>query len=318
MLDFAIPSKGRLQEDALAFLNRIGAALPRAEKDRAYRLTAPGLPDTTVWLLSSDEIARRLHAGDLHAGLVGEDLLREYGDVDADIAPLCKLGFGHADLVAAVPAAWIDVQTPADLKDVFHDIRLTRNRAGVVATKYVRQTLAAFRAWGIEDFRIARSHGATEAAPANGGADIIVDIITTGETLRANRLRPLSGPPILKSEVNIAASVNVGWSEPALSALERILERQAAAAARAKFLRFSAPANPEPVAEMLRTAYGATLTHVVRSGEAAVYVQENQALDAAADLRRMTNGPVSIFAPNYVFNAQGEALARLRALIRTN
>jgi hypothetical protein len=69
---------------------------------------------------------------------------------------------------------------------------------------------------------------------------------------------------------------------------------------------------------MLRTAYGATLTHVVRSGEAAVYVQENQALDAAADLRRMTNGPVSIFAPNYVFNAQGEALARLRALIRTN
>lgn len=308
MLEFAIPSKGRLQTDSVAFLNAIGAKV-RGQHARSYRPEVEGLDGVSLWLLSSDEIARRLTTGALHAGLIGEDLLREYADVDLDVSLLRPLGFGYADLVVATPACWIDCQTADDLKEVFAAIRMRHHRPGLVATKYTRQTLAWFRAAGIEDFRIVRSAGATEAAPSSGAADVIVDITTTGETLRANHLRPLSTAPIVRSQVNIAASLRAPWSAAALGALETVLSRHAAVTDTRRLLQFAAGSAGKRIESHLVNSYKA---EVVSGG---AYVVERHALDAAADVRALLDTPVAVIRPQAVFAEVSADMAAFRARI---
>ena len=112
-----------------------------------------------------------------------------------------RLGFGHADVVVAVPEVWLDVDTMADLDDVAADFRQRHGRRLRIATKYWRLTQQFFSSQhGIQLYRIVESLGATEGAPASGSADIIVDITSTGSTLRANHLKILSDGVILRSE----------------------------------------------------------------------------------------------------------------------
>src|SRR5690606_20423732 len=122
-----------------------------------------------------------------------EDLIREtLEDADSRVDFAAALGFGHADVVVAVPDAWHDVTSMADLDDVAADFRQRHGRRLRVATKYWWLTQQFFSArHGIQVYRIVESLGATEGAPAAGSADIIVDITSTGSTLRANHLRIL-------------------------------------------------------------------------------------------------------------------------------
>ncbi|MBN9010313.1 MAG: ATP phosphoribosyltransferase, partial [Rhizobiales bacterium] len=112
----------------------------------------------------------------------------------------------HADCVVAVPEAWIDVEAMEDLDDVAAGFRPRHGRRLTVATKYVNITRRFFAGHGIADYRIVESLGATEGAPATGAADLIVDITTTGSTLRANGLKMLADGTILKSEAWLVAS----------------------------------------------------------------------------------------------------------------
>ena len=122
------------------------------------------------------------------------------------------LGFGSANVVVAVPQAWIDVRTMADLDDVTTGFRAQHNRRMRVATKYINLTRNFFAAHGIVDYRIVESAGATEGAPAAGTAEMIVDITTTGATLAANGLKVLDDGVILKSQANLVASREADWS----------------------------------------------------------------------------------------------------------
>ena len=117
-----------------------------------------------------------------------------------------KLGFGDANVVVAVPQAWIDVRTMADLDDVATAFRATHDRKMRVATKYVNLTRAFFAQHGIIDYRIVESLGATEGAPAAGTAELIVDITTTGATLAANGLKVLDDGIMLRSQANLIAA----------------------------------------------------------------------------------------------------------------
>ena len=151
--------------------------------------------------LAASEIARELAAGTVHLGVTGEDLVREtVADADARIALLARLGFGHADVVVAVPELWIDVWTMEDLDDVAAGFRARHGRRMRIATKYWNLTQGFFAAHGIALYRVVESLGATEGAPAAGTADLIVDITTTGATLAANHLKILEDGVILKSE----------------------------------------------------------------------------------------------------------------------
>ncbi|MNY02937.1 ATP phosphoribosyltransferase [compost metagenome] len=89
----------------------------------------------------------------------------------------------------------------ADLGDVASEFRARHGRRLAIATKYWRLTQQFFsRQHGIQLYRIVESLGATEGAPAAGQADIIVDITSTGSTLKANHLKILSDGIIVRSE----------------------------------------------------------------------------------------------------------------------
>ncbi len=207
-LTLAMPSKGRLREQALEVLAAAGLAVSLPGDDRKYRARVAGRDDIEIAFLSASEIAGELGLGNVDLGITGEDLLRESRadwDVRTEIA--ARLGFGHAEVVVAVPEVWLDVDTMADLDDVAADFRQRHGRRLRIATKYWRLTQQFFsQMHGIQVYRIVESLGATEGAPAAGSADVIVDITTTGSTLRANHLKVLADGVILRSQACLVRS----------------------------------------------------------------------------------------------------------------
>lgn len=225
-LVLAVPSKGRLQENAARFFGRAGLDLVQGRGARDYRGRVAGLDDVEVAYLPVSDIVAQLADGSVHMGVAGEDLLREQvRDADARVTLLAPLGFGNADVVVAVPQAWIDVRTTADLEDVAAIFHARRGRRMRVATKYINLTRAFLSARGVTDYRIVESLGATEGAPAAGTAEFIVDITTTGATLAANGLKVLDDGIMLRSEANLMASVKAAWSPEAVAAARMILGR---------------------------------------------------------------------------------------------
>lgn len=223
----AIPSKGRLEETSREKFAEAGLSIDRPGGARSYQGEMPGQPDVTVRFLSASEIARELIRGTIDAGVTGEDLIHETSPTGPDNVVFAKpLGFGHADVVVAVPDAWVDVTSMRDLSDVASDFRSRHQRWLKIATKFTNLTRKHLAAHGIAEYRIVESLGATEAAPASGAADIIVDITSTGSTLRANGLRVLeSDGVILRSEANLILSRRSGWSADKAAAMRGVLQK---------------------------------------------------------------------------------------------
>ncbi|HSM19134.1 MAG TPA: ATP phosphoribosyltransferase, partial [Hyphomicrobiales bacterium] len=228
-LIIGVPSKGRLQENANAFFTGAGLSVRQLGGGRSYAGTVPGVAGVEIAYLSAAEIARDLAAGRIHLGVTGEDLLREtLAEGPETVELLAPLGFGHANVVVAVPQSWIDVATMADLDDVAAAFYAGRRQRMRVATKYVNLTRAFFARHGIADYRIVESLGATEGAPGAGSAELIVDITTTGATLAANALKVLDDGVILRSEANLVAALSADWPKPVRAVLAEVLGRVAA------------------------------------------------------------------------------------------
>jgi ATP phosphoribosyltransferase len=225
-LTIAVPSKGRLQENAEAFFARAGLALVKSRGARDYRGTVAGLDEIEIAYLSAAEITDQLAQGSVHLGVTGEDLVREQiPRADDKVVLLEGLGFGFANVVVAVPQAWIDVRGMADLDDVATAFRLKHDRRMRVATKYINLTRGFFARHGVIDYRIVESSGATEAAPAAGTAELIVDITTTGATLAANGLKVVDDGIILRSQANLVAARGADWSDGARECARLVLDR---------------------------------------------------------------------------------------------
>lgn len=250
-LTVAIPSKGRLKEKAEAWLKASGFSLKQVGGGRGYTAIMDGLPEADVMLLSAREIAEGLISGALHIGVTGEDLLHDLSsDVDRDVHVLRQLGFGGADVIVAVPAAWLDVDTMADLEAAGAQFRLRHGRRMRVATKYLRLTRRFFAEKSVGEYRLVESAGATEAAPAAGTAEVVVDITSTGATLKANGLKILADGVILKSQASAVASKQANWSEGALASLRVLLDGVEASAAARQLCELEAEkAIPEGVAK---------------------------------------------------------------------
>ena len=236
-LVLAVPAKGRLQENAEAFFARSGLTLVKPRGARDYRGAVVGLDTIEVAYLSASEITAQLGAGTVHMGVTGEDLVREQmPDADDRVVLLEGLGFGSATVVVAVPQAWIDVRTMADIDDVATAFRHTHGRRMRVATKYINLTRDFFAKHGVIDYRIVESAGSTEGAPASGSAELIVDITTTGATLAANGLKIVEDGVILRSQANLVASRRANWDAGCRETARVILDR-IAAQGRAKSFR---------------------------------------------------------------------------------
>jgi len=216
-----------------------------------------------------------------------------------------RLGFGHANVVVAVPQAWIDVRTMHDLDDVANAFHAKRGKRMRVATKYVNLTRGFFMRHGIVDYRIVESLGATEGAPATGAAEMIVDITTTGTTLAANGLKVIDDGMILRSQANLVASLAAPWSADERAAARALLDRVAAERSahtmREVRSRFKA-ADAELVAEVKgRFGVEAPLGGPTSSGMLTLLCPPQRVHELAIFLREEGAETVMVASPEYVF-----------------
>lgn len=222
----AVPSKGRLMEKSLAVFEERGLTIRKVGSERGYRGEIVGIKNVEVVFTSAGEIAAALRHGRAHMGITGEDLIREeISDIDANVKFLKELGFGHADVVVAVPRCWMDVREMRDLAEVGFQFRQVHRRRMRVATKYTNLTRRHFTKHAVPDYRIVESLGATEGTPAAGTAELIVDITSTGATLDANGLKIIDDGIILKSQANLLASRTASWTPEVRAAENEILDR---------------------------------------------------------------------------------------------
>ncbi|MGF1464403.1 MAG: ATP phosphoribosyltransferase [Maricaulaceae bacterium] len=306
-LILALPSKGRLQEQALEYFADCGLSVRKTGGERGYSADMPGAADVDVRLMSASEIAGALQAGSIHLGVTGEDLLREtVGALDGVIGLIKPLGFGFADLVVAAPQGWVDVTTMADLDEVCVAHRARTGRRLRAATKYRTLTRRFFADHEISDYRIVDSLGATEGTPAAGVAEVIVDIKTTGRTLAANHLKILNDGVILKSQAQLAAALTAPWSAPVLSALERLLDviEALARARRGQTIQARAPeTQPQQtiVETLISDAAITTIDAGAVSGRLTLFCPTAGLATACRALEQAGLGPVLAQDARYVF-----------------
>ena len=237
-LILAVPSKGRLEESSAAFFAESGLPLSRDDA-RGYHGTMAQMDEVQIEYVSADEIAQKLAGGKIHLGITGEDLLRErIPNMETVVQLVMPLGFGHADVVVAVPNGWVDVTTMFDLADVAADFRARHARRLRVATKYTNLATDFLTRHNVTDIELVQSFGATEAAPATGAAEVIVDITSSGATLKANQLRVPEDGLILKSQANLTASLQADWNETARRTAKKLLAQLVAREKAKKYRQF--------------------------------------------------------------------------------
>jgi len=314
----AVPSKGRLQENAEAFFARAGLKLAKPRGAREYRGAIVGLPGVEVAYLSASDITAQLGLGAVHFGVTGEDQIREtIADVDARVVLIDKLGFGDANVVVAVPQAWIDVRTMADLDDVATAFRVTHDRKMRVATKYVNLTRNYFSANGIIDYRIVESLGATEGAPAAGTAEMIVDITTTGATLAANGLKVLDDGVMLRSEANLIAARGAEWGAEEREIARLILDRIAAQGRARAFreVRTRAPGINDAALAEAKKQFGvaAPFGGPTSSGMITLHCPPANVHALAGFLREKGAESVTVADIDYVFTRENPLYTKLEA-----
>jgi ATP phosphoribosyltransferase len=222
-IKLGVPSKGRLMEKTADWFAAHGVTLSRTGSDREYAGAVEGIDGVDLVLLSAGEIPRELAAGRIHLGVTGTDLVREkLVQWDQRVEPLAELGFGHADLIVAVPKAWVDVDTLDDLDAAAAAFRARHGHRLRIATKYHRLVRDYLREGGVAEYRLVDSQGATEGTVANRTAEAIADITSSGETLRANHLKVLSEEPVLRSQATLFRSRAATLSDEDRGTLERL------------------------------------------------------------------------------------------------
>lgn len=206
-LKLGVPSKGRLMEKTFDWFAARGITLARTGNDREYAATIDGLEGAELVLLSAGEIPRELAAGHIHLGVTGSDLIREkIASWESIVETLAPMGFGQADLILAVPAFWVDVDTLDDLDATAAAFRACHGFRLRIATKYHRLVREFLKSQGVADYQLVDSQGATEGVVKNETAEMIADITSTGETLRANHLKILSDGMIHRSQATLFRS----------------------------------------------------------------------------------------------------------------
>ncbi|CAN5209917.1 ATP phosphoribosyltransferase [soil metagenome] len=316
----AVPSKGRLQENAESFFARANLTLAKPRGAREYRGTISCLDNVEIAYLSASEIAAQLARGAVHLGITGEDLIREsIHDADERVLLIESLGFGSANVVVAVPQAWIDVRTMADLDDVATSFRARHNHRMRVATKYINLTRNFFAAHGVVDYRIVESAGATEGAPAAGTAELIVDITTTGATLAANGLKVLDDGVMLRSHANLVASRDADWSDEARETVRIILDHIAASARARKYkeVRTRFAGFSDALLAEARNRFGVVSPFggPTSSGMITLHCPPPQLYALGSFLRDNGAETVSIASLDYVFDRENPLFAKLQAFL---
>ena len=191
---------------------------------RQYAAEIPNVPGMEVWFQRATDVVRKLISGDIDIGIVGYDMLREIGNEDEDLVVVHDaLGFGGCHLAVAVPNSWEDVNS---LRDLLSDTRWSKERPLRVVTAYMNLAEQFFKDQGFDNVELSTADGALEAAPAMGAADCILDLVSSGTTLRENNLKQIDGGRVLESQGVLVASRTALLNRPGtLEIIHEILER---------------------------------------------------------------------------------------------
>lgn len=212
MLKIGVPSKGRLMEKTFDWFGARGVTMRQSGAEREYSGIVEGMDGIELVLLSAGEIPRELSAGHIHLGVTGSDLVREkLADWNSQTTELAALGFGHADLIIAVPSCWADVDTLDDLDAAAAQFRRQHGLRLRIATKYHRLVRDFLTRNGVADYQLIDSQGATEGTVKNLTAEAVADITSSGETLRANNLKILSDGLIHSSQAMLFKAERAEW-----------------------------------------------------------------------------------------------------------
>jgi ATP phosphoribosyltransferase len=170
-LKLAIPNKGRLNERTVQILKQAGLDFDDADERKLYANVKRR--DITVMFLRAADIVRFVHSGAVDMGVTGRDLVLE---ASADVLTLYDLNYGHCRLSVAAPEG-SGIDSVADVKD-----------GSIVATSFPNITRRFFAA-NHKRVEIEEISGAAEITPLLGVADMIVDLVSSGSTLKMNHLK---------------------------------------------------------------------------------------------------------------------------------
>jgi ATP phosphoribosyltransferase len=317
----SLPSKGRLEAGAQEFLAAAGLRVDKPNP-RQYSARVPALPGLTVMFQRPGDMVVSVREGSVDFGLAGLDAVRERGGQDGQILVLHEaLRFGHCALALAVPEDW-PARTVEDLRAYAPGL----GRELRVATQYPRLTGAFLAERGVAPCKLIAAEGTLEAAPQIGYADMIADLVSSGQTLHDNRLRMLEDGLILQSQAVFFANRQalkarpevLGMARQLLEFIEAYLRGQEnymvianmrgddpAALARAMF------AQPE-----LSGLQGPTLAPVfTRTGDrwhaVTIVVHKDRLIPAVQALRAVGGSGVVVSPVTYIFEEEPERARRL-------
>ena len=205
LIKIGLPSKGRLKDQSLKIFKKKKLSIKDSKRNYLSEIKSFNLNE--VVFSHAREIIERLADNSLDIGISGFDLLKEsLPGIQKNIQVFSRLNFGFANLIVAVPDAWIDVQTIADLEEISFEFKDKNTGKLRVATKYPNLTNDFLLSKGLTHYKIVNSLGSTEIYPFTNQSEIITDITSSGATLKANNLRVLKDGNILKSSACILVS----------------------------------------------------------------------------------------------------------------
>lgn len=170
-ITFALP-KGRIMQDSMALFSKIGITCPEMEGESRKLVFENAADRTRFMAVRAQDVPTYVEHGCADLGVVGKDTLLEQG---CDLYEPLDLRFGYCRLVVAEPKVLRDGDDPAG----WSHIR--------IATKYPNITERHFAAKGVQ-VEVIKLYGSIELAPLVGLAERIVDLVSTGGTLRENGL----------------------------------------------------------------------------------------------------------------------------------
>ena len=181
-------SKGRMKAEAEKIFKKKKLKIIR-ESERSLIGSIKGYPNIRVLYMNATEIVEALGKGIGDIGISGKDLwLESDQSIQSNIALAKQYNWGRSDLIVAVDTMWIDCVNPTDLEDISYEFYRKKKRLMRCATKFKNLAHGWFNSKGITQYELISSLGATEAANKLT-ADLIVDLSTTGDTLRQNNLK---------------------------------------------------------------------------------------------------------------------------------
>ncbi|MDF1515539.1 MAG: ATP phosphoribosyltransferase [Anaerolineae bacterium] len=320
----SLPSKGRLAEDTVNFLEACGLRIYKPNP-RQYAASIPALPSITVLFQRPTDIVVSVRDGSVDFGITGLDVTAEYGGKQDEILVLHEgLGFGGCRLAVAVPESWELVVSIADLAEYTEKL----GRPLRVATQFTNSVRDFLRAQEVHPVTLVHAEGTLEVAPEIGYADCIADLVSSGQTLHDNRLRVLKGGTIFHSQAALIANYAALRQSPRVLSIARTLLEFTEAHLRAQdhvmVVANMRGSSPEHVAEamfdttVLGGLQGPTLSPVVaRTGDASMYaaqvvVRRDQLIKAIAELRAIGGSGVVVTPVTYIFE---EEPARIKAML---